>query len=325
MNLSIDAQRLHEELAQMAAISGAAGPDVRQDAVGNAFARRVGSQPELAAVAVSGPGGLEAIRALRDAGHRPRRSVELIRFTAAAGAARFGIGCLGSRLLSGAMPAWKAARLSGEDGKTFDEWRAEAGFEGPLESAALAPGHYAAFLELQIEPGGPPLRIVTSFAASAGLRVTVEGEGAEDALGEIAQEVRNASMGAGAVDCVASGVTSRFRLEINVADPGQAKRDQMVSQIACACRDTAQRRRIAVKAEVLHMDPAVECGAEVVDALARAAGKHSLGYQRMASRGCHHAQFLSRIAPAGTLLVPSPAEAASGALVLAEALAELAG
>jgi hypothetical protein len=45
----------------------------------------------------------------------------------------------------------------------------------------------------------------------------------------------------------------------------------------------------------------------------------------MVARGRHDAQFLLRIAPAGMLLVPSLAEAASGALVLAEALAELAG
>jgi N-carbamoyl-L-amino-acid hydrolase len=315
MNLAIDAQRL-----------ASAGLDVRQDAVGNTFARWVGSQPELPAVAAGVLGGLEAIRALQAAGYRPRRPVELIRLTAAE-PARFGIGCLGSRLLSGAMPAWKAARLSGPDGKTFDEWRAEAGFEGPLESVALAPGRYAAFVEMQMEPGGPPLGIATAFPASAGLRVTVESEGGQEALcaaAEIEQEVKKISMGKGAVDCVASSVASRFRLDIDVADPDQAKRDQMVSRIATVCRDTAQRRHLTVKAEVLHMDPAAECGAEVVDALARAALAHSLGYERMVSPGSDDARFLSRIAPAGMLLVPSRAEAAHGALVLAGALAELA-
>jgi len=301
MNLNIDSQRLT-----------AAGLDVRQDAVGNTFARWVGSQPELPAVAVGALGGLEAIRALQAAGYRPRRSLELIRFTAAE-PARFGIGCLGSRLLSGAMPAWKAGSLCGERGQTFDEWRAEAGCEGPLESVALAPGHYAAFVDLAIAQG-QPLGIATGFAASAGLRVTVDGDGAEEAIGEIA----------GAVNTMADCVSSRS-LEIHLEDADQAKRDEMVARIASVCRDTAQRRRIAVKAELLYMDPVAECGAEVVDALARAAAAHSLACRRMVPRGCHDAQFLSRIAPAGTLLVPDAAEAASGPPVLAEALAELAG
>jgi N-carbamoyl-L-amino-acid hydrolase len=293
MNVAFDAQRL--------------------DAVGNTFDRWTGSQPELAAVAVSGPGAIEAIRALQNAGCQPRRSVELIQFTSAEPAG-FGIGCLGSRLLSGAMPAWKAARLTGADGKTFDEWRAEAGFEGPLESVAVPAGHYAAFVELSAGPDQRP-GIATGFAASAGLRVTVEGEGAEDAIGEIA----------GAVHGLADCVPGRARLEFHVEDTDQAKRDEKVSRIATVCRDTAQRRRIAVKAEVLHMDPAAECGAEVVDALERGAASQSLGYQRMVARGCHDAQFLSRIAPAGMLVIPSPADGANGTLVLAEALAELAG
>jgi|SRR5271157_100036 len=314
MKLNVDSQRLSGEMEGLAEFPGVAGLEVRRDAVGNAFARWMGSQPELPAVAAGAPGGLEAIRALRAAGYRPRRPVELILF-ADAGPARFGMGCLGSRLLSGAMPAWKAARLSGEDGETFDEWRAGRGFEGPLESVALAAGHYAAFVELSIGQGGPPLGIVTGFAASAGLRVTVEGEGDGDALGEIAGALRDLA------DCVPSGAG----LQIRVQEADQASRDRRVSQIATVCRDTAQRRRLTVKAEVLHMDAEAECGAEVVDALARAAQAHSLVYQRITGRGCRDAQFLSRIAPAGMLLVPSPAEAASGALVLAETLAELAG
>lgn len=303
----------------------AAGLEVRRDAVGNTFARWAGSQPELPAVAVGAFGGLDAIRALQAAGYQPRHAVELIVPTAAEPAG-FGIHCLGSRLLSGAMPVWKAARLTGADGKTFDEWRAEMGFEGPLESVALAPGHYAAFVELSVEPGGPPLGIVTGFAAPAGLRVTVESDGGRDALcaaAEIALEV--GKIAPGAVDSVPGGSASRVRLEIHVEDIDQAHRDGMVNRIAMACRDIAQRWRLMVKAEVLHMDPPAESAAAVVDALARAARAHSLACQRVVGRGDHDALFLSRIAPAGTLLVSGPAEAANGARVLAGALSELAG
>ena len=43
-------------------------------------------------------GGLEAIRALRKSGFRPKHSIELLVFTSEE-PTRFGIGCLGSRLL----------------------------------------------------------------------------------------------------------------------------------------------------------------------------------------------------------------------------------
>lgn len=313
MSLSLDAQRL-----------AAAGLELRQDAMGNTFARWIGGQPELPAVAVGAPGGEDAIRALRAAGYRPRRPIELILF-AATEPARFGIPCLGSRLLSGALPAWKAARLTAEDGKTFDEWRAEAGLEGPLDSVAVAPGHYAAFVEMSAEPGGPPLGIATSFPASAGFRVTVESEGGRDALcaaTELALEVGRISMGAGTAASAPGSVPDRIRLSVYVEDIDAARCGQLVSRIATASREAAQRWRLNVKAEVLHMDAPAECAAEVMDALTRAAAKHSLACQRMMARGCHDAQFLSRIAPAGMLLA---ADAAAGAQVLADALDELAG
>ena len=47
-------------------------------------------------------GGLEAIRALQDTGLRPKNSIELVVFTSEE-PTRFGIGCLGSRLLAGLL------------------------------------------------------------------------------------------------------------------------------------------------------------------------------------------------------------------------------
>src|SRR5260221_4212089 len=53
-------------------------------------------------------GGLEAIRALQRSDFCPTRSIELILFTSEE-PTRFGIGCLGSRILSGTFTA-EAAR-----------------------------------------------------------------------------------------------------------------------------------------------------------------------------------------------------------------------
>ena len=45
-------------------------------------------------------GGLEAVRALQAAGFQPRRSIDVLMFTSEE-PTRFGLGCLGSRLMSG--------------------------------------------------------------------------------------------------------------------------------------------------------------------------------------------------------------------------------
>src|SRR5262249_5599017 len=141
-----------------------AGLTVREDAVGNTFARWTGSDPDLPAVATGSHidaipnagaydgtvgvlGGLEAIRALQRAGLRPRRSIELIVFSAEE-PTRFGIGCFGSRLLTGVLDP---AVLRDRDGKSLDEWRAEAGFQGDAASVKLPAGYYRAFIELHIE------------------------------------------------------------------------------------------------------------------------------------------------------------------------------
>ncbi len=47
-------------------------------------------------------GGLEAIRVLQQLGFKPRRSIELVIFTAEE-PTRFGIGCLGSRMMAGVL------------------------------------------------------------------------------------------------------------------------------------------------------------------------------------------------------------------------------
>src|SRR5580693_9992509 len=96
-----------------------AGLTVEEDAVGNTFARWTGSQPALAPVATGSHidaipnagaydgtvgvlGGLEAIRSLQRSGFLPRRSIELIVFSAEE-PTRFGIGCFSSRMLAGLL------------------------------------------------------------------------------------------------------------------------------------------------------------------------------------------------------------------------------
>src|SRR5260370_33222532 len=93
-----------------------AGLTVRQDAIGNTFARWNGSDPAAPVVGtgshidaipnagkfdgvVGGMGGLEGIRGLQQSGFRPRHSIVLVIFTSEE-PTRFGIGCLGSMVRS---------------------------------------------------------------------------------------------------------------------------------------------------------------------------------------------------------------------------------
>ncbi len=176
-----------------------AGLTVREDPIGNTFARWEGLEPDLPSVGTGSHidaiphsgrfdgtvgvlGGLEAIRALKRAGFQPTRPIELLMFTSEE-PTRFGIGCLGSRALCGTIAAGSLAALMDAEGRNFDEIRRAAGFRGELSEVRLPEGYFDTFVELHIEQGpllereGIPIGIVTAIAAPSAMRVTWEGEG----------------------------------------------------------------------------------------------------------------------------------------------------
>jgi ureidoglycolate amidohydrolase len=378
MNVSVDGERLHGELATLATFSDApspavtrivfsdadrrarayikelcaeAGLAVREDAVGNTFARWTGTDPNLAAVATGSHidaiphagrydgtvgvlGGLEAIRALARGGFRPRRSIELILFTSEE-PTRFGIGCLGSRLLAGVLDATAGERLKASDGRTLDEWRRHAGLTGLLSTVRLPDRAYAAFAELHIEQGplleqrGSDLGVVTAIAAPASLRIGIDGVGGHAgallmkdrhdaflAAAEVALAVESAARATGAEDTVGTvgvcdvfpgavnSVPSRARLEVDVRDIDRERRDGVLEQIARACDDIARRRGVTVHIERINTDAPARCAPEVIDALVQASEECGFRYERVISRAYHDALFMSRVAPAGMLFIP---------------------
>ncbi len=328
-----------------------AGLAVREDAAGNTFARWIGDEPDLPAIgtgshidAIPNAGmydgtvgvlsGLEAIRALQRAGFRPRRSIELLVFTAEE-PTRFGIGCLGSRLLAGVLGPDAGSRLRDSQGRTLDEVRDAAGFTAPLSDVVLAPAYYAGFIELHIEQGpllengGIPLGIVTNIAAPASVRITVEGEGGHAgavlmpgrhdafcAAAELALAVEAAAKSTGAIDTVATAgicevfpgavnsIPSRVRLTLDVRDTDEARRDSVLASIEKASETIAQRRGVRIQSDLLNSDAPATCDARLIEALSRACEAQGLRYQRMVSRAYHDSLFLARVVPVAMLFIP---------------------
>ena len=361
-----------------------AGLAVRKDPIGNTFARWNGSEATAPAVGTGSHidaipnagkydgvvgvlGGLEAIRALQRSGFRPKHSIELLVFTSEE-PTRFGIGCLGSRLLSGTLSAEAARKLTDKEGASLEEVRRKAGLEGALENVKLPNGYFKAFVELHIEQGpllerhGIPLGVVTSIAAPASLRISIEGAGGHaggvlmpdrrDALcaaAELILAIENAARMTEAIDTVATvgicevfpgavnSIPSRVQLSVDIRDTNLERRDDVMREIESARDAIAAKRQVLIEEKLLNADAPAECAPEIIDALSQSCAKHGEKFMPMVSRAYHDSLFMSRIAPAAMLFIPcrngyshrpdeyaSPEDIARGALILAETLARLA-
>jgi N-carbamoyl-L-amino-acid hydrolase len=329
----------------------AAGLTVTEDAIGNTFARWHGAEPGLAPIGTGSHidaipnagmydgvvgvlGGLEAIRVLQQLGFTPRRSIELVIFTAEE-PTRFGIGCLGSRMMASVLSPAQALALRDKEGRGLEELRAEAGFTGPLESVALPKGRFHKFIELHIEQGpileqeSIDLGLVTHIAAPASMRILIEGEGGhaggklmpgrKDALAAAAELIlalESTAKSTGVIDTVGTvgvcevfpgavnSIPSRVRLETDIRDIDGARRDSVLDALRAACADTAARRGVSITTELVNADPPAVCDAEILNVMETAAAEGGKSSKRMVSRAYHDSSFVSVIAPVAMLFIP---------------------
>jgi ureidoglycolate amidohydrolase len=378
MNLEVDKHRLMSEIGELALISDAEAPAVtrmvftptdlrarawflarceqaslaiRQDAIGNIFARWSGQDPNAPAVATGSHidaipnagkydgvvgvlGGLEAIRTLRHSGFSPKRSIELILFTSEE-PTRFGIGCLGSRLLSGSLSADAAKNLIDKNGASIEQVRSAAGFQGELETVKLPAGYYQAFVELHIEQGPLleqkqiPLGIVNKIAAPSSFRIFIEGAGGHaggvlmperrDALcaaSELILAIEQHAKASGSTDTVATvgicevfpgavnSIPSRVHLSVDIRDTDLQRRDSLIAAVDASCKAIAAKRMVIIHQELVNADAPGDCAANIVEILSESCRKHGLNFLSMVSRAYHDSLFMSRIAPVGMLFIP---------------------
>ena len=328
-----------------------AGLALRQDAIGNTFARWNGSNPSAPVVGTGSHidaipnagkydgvvgvlGGLEAIRALQRSGFHPAHSIEVLIFTAEE-PTRFGIGCLGSRMLAGTLSPEAARKLTDKAGAAVEEVRRKAGMLGELEQVKLPDGYYKAFVELHIEQGPLlerqkiPLGLVTQIAAPASFRITLEGAGGHaggglmldrrDALcaaAELILAIETAARTTGCVDTVATvgicevfpgavnSIPSHVHLSVDIRDTDLQRRDAVIQSMEQASKLISGGRQVTIHTELLNADAPAASAPEIVEALSESCRKHQLNFLPMVSRAYHDSLFMSRIAPVAMLFIP---------------------
>ena len=328
-----------------------AGLAARVDAVGNTFFRWTGSRLDLPAVATGSHidaiphagkfdgvvgvlGGLEAIRALQHSGFQPQRSIELIQFTAEE-PTRFGVGCIGSRLLAGVLTADADDALRGSNGETLRTARTQAGFAGDLATVRLSGHPYAGFVELHIEQGPIlereeiPIGIVTSIVGPSSFFITVEGLGGHaggvlmpdrhDALcaaAELTLKIESAARQSGSADTVATvgicevhpgainSIPSRVRLGVDLRDTDGRRRDRVLQEIRTAADTITQQRQVQITVQILNTDEPAASAPPILAAIARSCQELGLESRRIVARAYHDSSFMALIAPMAMIFIP---------------------
>ena len=323
----------------------------REDALGNTFIRLEGLDASLSAIGTGSHcdaipfsgrfdgtvgvlGGLEALMAIAGSGAKPRRSLELLMFTAEE-PTRFGLGCLGSRALSGAITPEGMRNLRDNDGVTLEAVRASVGYTAPLEGVRLLDDHYAGFVELHIEQGplleeqGVQIGIVGAIAAPASFFLHLTGEGGHagarlmlgrrDALlaaAEIALEVERAALATGATDTVGTtgllevhpgainSIPSAVKMGVDIRDIIATRRDSAMNAVLEATKRICERRGVTYTITVINSDPPTTCDPSLLEAIRAACAFTGSSRLEMVSRAYHDSLFMARVCPVAMIFIP---------------------
>jgi beta-ureidopropionase / N-carbamoyl-L-amino-acid hydrolase len=288
--------------------------------------------------AYDGPLGIvsafAAIDMLREQGCRPARPVAVAAFTEEEGA-RFGVACLGSRLLTGVTDPAKAQALTDRGGKTLAAAMAAAGYDpagiGPDESLLAG---IDAYVELHIEQG----RALADLGAAVGLasgiwphgrwRLTFTGRADHAGTTRLADRhdpmlpaaavvlaAREAAAEHGGLATVgrltaepggANAICSRVTAWLDARAPDEPRLQAVVDQVLAAAGAGAAAHAVDLDFRQESVTPAVEFDATLRDRLAGALAARGISAPVLATGAGHDAGVLSARVPAAMLFVRNP-------------------
>lgn len=325
--------------------AGRRGLDVDRDRNGNLWAWSGPAGPNAVVTgshldsvpgggAFDGPLGvvsaLAAVDVLRETGFEPRKPLGVVVFAEEEGG-RFGVPCLGSRLLSGAITADRARALTDADGATFAEAARAAGVDPAhigADPEALA--RIGAFVELHVEQGrglidrGEPLAVGSTIDPHGRWRLSFTGRGDHAGTAAVADRrdpmipaartvlaaraaaaARGTRATVGRLVPVPGGtnvIPSRVDLWLDARSAEEPDTRAAVDEIAAAAREaaTAEGCEVEVREESWS-------GEVAFDAALRDRMRSTLGGVPVLPTGAgHDAGVLAAHVPAGMLYVRNP-------------------
>jgi N-carbamoyl-L-amino-acid hydrolase len=280
--------------------------------------------------------GLLALDELRRRGARPARPIGVAAFAEEEGA-RFGVACLGSRLLTGALSADRALALRDRDGVTLAAAMSRSGAD-PAGAGARPDllARVGAFVELHVEQGRALADVDAPVGAGTGIwphgrwRLDLTGEGNHAGTTRMAdrhdpmltfgyavlaanKEARlrggHATVGRVSVQPNATNaVPSRLScwLDARAADAGTL--DGLVAAVRGRVEERAARDGTAMAMAEESVSPAVSFDATIVERCARVLRRHvpTGKVPLLATAAGHDAGILAGHVPTAMLFVRNP-------------------
>jgi len=301
---------------------------------------------------------LVAFDLLRERGDLGLRPLALAAFPEEEGS-RFGVACLGSRLMTGAIDPDRARTLTDAEGNTFADIAARSG----LDPAHIGPdretlSRMTAFVELHVEQGrglidlDRPIAVASSILGHGRWRVTITGEGNHagttlmvdrhdpmvaagrlmSRIRDIARRRTDARATVGRLVPTPGGtnvIASRVDMWVDVRHPDDTVTTAMVEQIRQAATLLAAEEGCVAEMVEESFSPTVDFDPGLRDALADA-----LAHAPVLGTGAgHDAGVLKDHVPTAMLFVRNPTgvshspsehvendDAEAGAVALADAL-----
>jgi N-carbamoyl-L-amino-acid hydrolase len=275
-----------------------------------------------------------AIGRLRTEGFRPSRPIAVAAFTEEEGA-RFGVACLGSRLMTGTIDAPAARQLRDRDGVSLADAMQSAGRDpgqlGPDEKLLASLG---AYVELHIEQGSalagldaavgvadgiwPHGRWRLDFAGRADHAGTTRLADRRDPMLPLATSVLAARAAAerwGALATIgkvvaepgaANAISAEVRAWLDARAPDDATLEQVVSDVWAAAEDSAGQQGVQASRRLESVTPAVRFDAGLRDRIAGVLGAAGTPAPVLATGAGHDAGVLASRIPAAMLFVRNP-------------------
>jgi beta-ureidopropionase / N-carbamoyl-L-amino-acid hydrolase len=277
---------------------------------------------------------LAAVDLLQTKNFYAERSVVLAAFTEEEGA-RFGVPCLGSRLLTGAVDAAAARALTDDAGTTLERAMADAG----LDPARLGPRDdlldgVAAFVELHVEQG----RALAPLGAAVGLadgiwphgRWRLDFEGRADHAGttrladrhdpmlpyaSTVLAARQVAEQTGAVATIgkviaepngSNAVPSAVRAWLDVRAPDEATVLEAVTTVRSAAERSSAAQGVTLEVRQESFTPLVRFDPDLRDRIAAVLAAAGIQAPVLPTAAGHDAGILAARVPAAMLFVRNP-------------------